>query len=149
MRAIRWQRMGEREEIAMKCKKLKRLACLLLALGMLTAEAVTIGAAELPEVQPVNQADASDSGEADGDNFVIGTVQMPLTRASGEVLGDQVRLRKGPDSTAAVLELMKFGERVVVDMERSSVIPGGQWLYVKRMLTGTWGWVVRDYIGVY
>lgn len=133
----------------MKCKKLKRLACLLLALGMLAAEAVTIGAAELPEVQPVGQAETSDSGETDGDNFVIGTVQMSMTRASGDVIGDKVRLRKGPDSTAATLELMNFGEQVIVDRERSACIPGGQWLYVLRNLTGTWGWVLRDYIAIH
>ncbi len=133
----------------MKCKKLKRLACLLLALGMLTAEAVTIGAAELPEVQPESQAETADSGETEGDNFVIGTVQMSMARSSGEVIGNQVRLRQGPDSTSLTLELMKFGEQVIVDKERSAVIPGGQWLYIQRNLTGTWGWVLREHIYIH
>lgn len=129
----------------MKCKRLKRLACLLLALGMLAAEAVTIGAAELQEVQ----AETSDSGETEGNNYLVGTVQMPLTRASGDVIGNQVRLRKGPDSTALTLETMNFGERVIVDTITSANVPTGQWLYVKRMLTGTWGWVLREHICIY
>ncbi len=133
----------------MKCKKLKRLACLLLALGMLAAEAVTIGAAELSEVQPMSQSETSDSGEADGDNYLVGTVQMPLTRSSGDVIGNQVRLRKGPDSTALTLETMNFGEIVFVDKVTSANVPTGQWLYVKRMKTGTWGWVLREHIYIH
>ena len=56
----------------MKCKKLKRLACLLLALGMLAAEAVTIGAAELSEVQPMSQSETSDSGTDAADQIIRG-----------------------------------------------------------------------------
>lgn len=133
----------------MKCKKLKRLACLLLALGMLAAEAVTIAAAELPEVQPVVQAETADSGETDGGNFVIGTVQMPMTRESGEVLRNLVRLRQGPDSTSLILETMDFGEQVLINMDCSAVVPGGKWLYVRRSKTGTWGWVLREHIYIH
>lgn len=133
----------------MKCKKLKRLACLLLALVILAAEAVTIGAAELPEVQPVVQAEVADSGETDGGNFVIGTVQMPMTRSSGSVLRNLVRLRKGPDSTSLILETMDVGEQVFVDTVTSANVPSGQWLYVKRLKTGTWGWVLREHIYIH
>lgn len=133
----------------MKCKKLKRLACLLLALGMLAAEAATIGAAELPEVQPESQVETADSGETGEDGLVIGIVQVPMTREMGGVLRDLVRLRKGPDSTSLILETMNAGEMVYVDMDSSAVIPSGQWLYVKRMLTGTWGWVLRAQIAIH
>lgn len=133
----------------MKCKKLKRLACLLLALGMLAAEAVTIGAAELPEVQSVSQVETADSGETGEDGLVIGIVQVPMTREAGGVIRNLVRLHKGPDSTSLILETMSLGETVYVDMDSSAVIPSGQWLYVKRDKTGTWGWVLRDYIAIH
>ena len=97
----------------------------------------------------MSQSETSDSGEADGDNYLVGTVQMPLTRSSGDVIGNQVRLRKGPDSTALTLETMNFGEIVFVDKVTSANVPTGQWLYVKRMKTGTWGWVLREHIYIH
>ena len=128
----------------MKRKMFKRLACLLMALGMLAAEVVMVGAAELPKSQPVSQAETADSGDTDGDGMVTGVVQMPMTRGGGTIVEDGVRLRKGPSTGAVVLELMYVGEYVTIDTITSSAVSG--WYYVQRGKTGTWGWAKAEYI---
>lgn len=128
----------------MKRKMFKRLACLLMALGMLAAESMMVGAAELPEVQPVSQTETADSSETDGDGLVVAVVQMPMTRGLGDVVQDGVRLRKGPSTSATILELMYVGEMVYIDVATSSSVSG--WYYVQRAKTGTWGWAKADYI---
>ncbi len=65
----------------------------------------------------------------------------------GYVTGDGVRLRKQPKSTATVLELMSKNEVVVVDYSASSLgCSSGNWMYVKRVKTGTWGWMNSNYL---
>lgn len=128
----------------MKRKMFKRLACLLMALGMLAAEVVMVGAAELPKVQQVSQAETSDSGDTDGEGMVSGVVQVPMTRGMGDVIEDGVRLRKGPSTSATILELMYSGEYVTIDTTTSASVSG--WYYVQRRKTGTWGWAKAEYI---
>ena len=128
----------------MKRKMFKRLACLLMALGMLAAEVVMVGAAELPKVQQVSQAETSDSGDTDGGDMVSGVVQVPMTRGMGDVIEDGVRLRKGPSTSATILELMYSGEYVTIDTTTSASVSG--WYYVQRRKTGTWGWAKAEYI---
>lgn len=128
----------------MKRKMFKRLACLLMALGMLAAEVVMVGAAELPKVQQVSQAETSDSGDTDGGDMVSGVVQVPMTRGMGDVVEDGVRLRKGPSTSATILELMYSGEYVYIDTTTSASVSG--WYYVQRRKTGTWGWAKAEYI---
>ena len=137
---------ADREErgVAMKRKMFKRLACLLMALGMLAAEVVMVGAAELPEVQPVSQTQVFDSEETDGNSLVVGVVQVPMTRGAGTIVEDGVRLRKGPSTSATILELMYVGELVYIDLSTSASVSG--WYYVQRGKTGTWGWAKADYI---
>ena len=66
----------------------------------------------------------------------------------GDVVGDGVRLRSGPSTSSAILELMYFGEEVYVDLSRSKV--DGfftTWYYVQRKdTTKTWGYADVNYI---
>lgn len=64
---------------------------------------------------------------------------------NASVTGDGVRLRKKPSKSTAILELMYKGEPVLINYTKSSQ-GKGTWYYVKRMKTGTWGWVCREYI---
>lgn len=126
----------------MKRKMLKRLACLVLAIGMLAAETIMVGATSLPEVQPVSQTETADS-EVTG--LVEGVVKAPImTRGLGALVEDGVRLRKGPSTSAPILELMYVGEKVYIDNTTSSAVSG--WYYLQRVNTGTWGWAKADYI---
>lgn len=61
---------------------------------------------------------------------------------NAHVVGDGVRLRKNPSTSATILELMYRGETVLINYTQSK----GTWFYVKRMKTGTWGWVKKSYI---
>lgn len=60
----------------------------------------------------------------------------------GIVNGDGVRLRKAP-VTGAILELMYKGESILI----SDVIDNNHpaWIYVKRVKTGTIGWMEWSY----
>lgn len=128
----------------MKRKMFKRLACLLMALGMLAAETMMVGAVELPEVQSISQTEVPTSGESEDGGLVLGVVQKPMTRGMGDVMEDGVRLRKGPSTSATILELMYFGETVYIDLTTSASVPG--WYYLQRSKTGTWGWAKAEYI---
>lgn len=142
--SVRLEADREERGVAMKRKMFKRLACLLMAICMLAAEAMMVGAAELPGIQPVSQTETTDSGESEDDGLVLGVVQMPMTRGLGDVMEDGVRLRKGPSTSATILELMYFGEAVYIDITTSASVSG--WYYVQRAKTGTWGWAKADYI---
>ena len=121
----------------------KRMIGLVLALTLLVAEAVFASAAELPDVQTGQQVEtlSSDNSTLE-EGFEYGVVQPPKTRSM--VVEDGVRLRQGPSTSAPVLELMYYGEKVIIDRTTSDKVPG--WYYLKRLNTGTWGWASSDYI---
>ena len=56
-----------------------------------------------------------------------------------------VRLRAKPSTSATVLESMSIHEKVCVDMTKSKS-KNYKWYYLKRVKTGTWGWVKAEYI---
>ena len=60
------------------------------------------------------------------------------------VVGDGVRLRKGPSLTSTVLELMDKGEVVSINVDKSQLSKG--YFYVKRLKTGTRGYASTKYI---
>ncbi|MEH2951587.1 SH3 domain-containing protein [Candidatus Merdisoma sp. JLR.KK011] len=61
---------------------------------------------------------------------------------NGMVLGDGVRLRSEPSTSAPVLELMYYGEPLIVS--QAYVAPG--WMKVQRVKTGRWGYVSDKYV---
>lgn len=78
---------------------------------------------------------------------VIGNDISRVSGNKGYITGDGVRLRKAPKSTATVLELMSKNEVVVIDYAATNVgCTTGKWFYVKRVKTGTWGWVNTNYL---
>ncbi len=87
-----------------------------------------------------------------GDVIGGGEIQMntfPVTRgisANGNVIGNGVRLRKLPKKTATVLELLYNREYVCINYTKSAQQSSGDWYYVKRVKTGTWGWISNQYL---
>ena len=65
---------------------------------------------------------------------------------NGNIFGNGVRLRKLPKKTATILELMYNRERVCINYTKSAKESNGKWYYVKRVKTGTWGWVNYNYL---
>lgn len=81
--------------------------------------------------------------------IMMATMMMtPLTTyaaftQSSIVVGDGVRLRKSPVN-GIILELMYYGEAILIDPEYYD--PNyGAWIYVKRVKTGTIGWMEWSY----
>lgn len=80
--------------------------------------------------------------------LVVATILMtPLTAyaaftESSKVVGDGVRLRKTPVD-GAILELMYNGESILIDPLAESEYSA--WIYVKRVKTGTVGWMEWSY----
>ena len=70
---------------------------------------------------------------------------MMYSNQNGSVKGDGVRLRAKPSTSATVLESMSIHEKVCVDMTKSKS-KNYKWYYLKRVKTGTWGWVKAEYI---
>ncbi len=93
----------------------------------------------------VQQGDGS-SEEYVTARVVIGNTSRALGDPNADVDGDGVRLRSGPSQDYAVLELMYNGEYVSIDFSTSYSQSNGTWYYVKRIKTGTWGWVKSEYI---
>lgn len=75
-----------------------------------------------------------------------GTSTSSNSDANADVNADGVRLRSGPSQDYSVLELMYYGEYVRIDFTTSYSQSDGTWYYVKRIKTGTWGWVKAEYI---
>lgn len=123
-------------------KIVKRVIGLVLALTLLAAEAGLVGAAELPQVEVQQDGTITVEDTGLGDGFVYGIVQPPKTR--GTVIEEGVRLRSGPSTSYPVVELMYYGEKVIIDRTTSAQVSG--WYYVKRLKTGTWGWASSSYI---
>lgn len=85
--------------------------------------------------------------QVDNEEKIVTKDAIERATQKGYITGDGVRLRKAPKSTATVLELMSKNETVLVDYAASSAgSSSGKWFYVKRVKTGTWGWVNADYL---
>lgn len=84
--------------------------------------------------------------DVQSDSMIMASSKASSNYAGGNasVMGDGVRLRKSPSKTATILELMYKGEPVLINYTKSSKSKG--WYYVKRIKTGTWGWVDKNYI---
>lgn len=120
----------------------RRMLALMLALAMLAAEAVMVSAAELPEASTYQDEGIALSNTNPATGFSYGIVQPPKTRST--VVGEGLRLRSGPSTSYPVIEIMDYGDTVVIDWSTSSQVSG--WYFVKRLATGTWGWASSDYI---
>ena len=89
--------------------------------------------------------------DTDGDGLVLAYINIPETvstnmrSGNADVIGDGVRLRNSPTTTATILELMYNGESVYIDYAPSNA-NGVGWYRVQRIKTGTWGWVKNIYI---
>lgn len=85
--------------------------------------------------------------DVQSDSMIMASSKASSNYAGGNasVTGDGVRLRKSPSKSATILELMYKGEPVLINYTKSSK-GKGSWYYVKRIKTGTWGWVDRNYI---
>ena len=99
--------------------------------------------------------------EYEGDVIGVGTIELGSVTLSsnsyqvastksiaenGNIFGNGVRLRKLPKKTATILELMYNRERVCINYTKSAKESNGKWYYVKRVKTGTWGWVNYNYL---
>lgn len=85
------------------------------------------------------------------EGMVLATISIPSDNAranseNGEICDNGVRLRTAPSTSATILELMYNGEHVLIDFKTSFSQSNGTWYYIKRIKTGTWGWVSRDYV---
>lgn len=83
-------------------------------------------------------------GIVTSDGEISTTAELYSASLNGYVVGDGVRLRKGPSLTSTVLELMDKGEVVSINVDKSQLSKG--YYYVKRMKTGTRGYASTKYI---
>jgi hypothetical protein len=111
-------------------KQLQKMIAVASAICLISIQGVI--PAQAAELQNVKSNDVS---------FV-----QALSSANANIVGDGVRLRTSPSTGGSILELMYNNEEISVDFVTSWSQSNGTWFYVKRMSTGTWGWVSRDYI---
>ncbi len=119
------------------------------------ARAATVVQQDLVDLNAAEQVLDMAERENIGDDIGIGIIltedymQKSYTSKkideNGSVIGDGVRLRKRPNKEATVLELMYNKETVCINYTKSRDTDG-KWLYIKRVRTGTWGWVKQNYI---
>lgn len=83
-------------------------------------------------------------GIVTSDGEISTTAELYSASLNGYVVGDGVRLRKGPSLTSTVLELMDKGEVVSINVDKSQLSKG--YYYVKRIKTGTRGYASTKYI---
>lgn len=83
-------------------------------------------------------------GVVTSDGEISMTAGLYSANPNGYVVGDGVRLRKGPSLTSTVLELMDKGEVVSINVDKSQLSKG--YFYVKRLKTGTRGYASTKYI---
>ena len=83
------------------------------------------------------------TGELVGSDVVVNSLN---DSHYGVIVGDGVRLRKKPNKTATILELMYDGEEVYVYPQISAEDGNGKWTYIRRYKTNTTGWVSNDCI---
>lgn len=150
----------------MFCKKLGRAtACFLLLASVSVCGVNRVEAAGQPDARrmdtragAVKDAASEAGSECEGDVIGIGMVCQEGAQASagvsalysigenGNIVGEGVRLRKLPKKTATILELMSNKETVCINYTKSASESNGNWYYVKRVRTGTWGWVNHQYL---
>ena len=75
---------------------------------------------------------------------IFSASSMARKSMRGVVTGDGVRLRKDASSNATVLESLEKNEKVIILDDK----PKGEWLNVKRVKTGTSGWIHKDYVRI-
>lgn len=75
------------------------------------------------------------------DTYGYGIVTIS-DEANAEVIGDGIALRREPSLSADILERLYDGELVRVDFSKHN----NDWVYLKRLKTGTWGWAAQEYI---
>lgn len=132
-------------------RKLKRimLGMLVLMAGcILLSTPQQARAAEKGAEQSVVEGDGIGVGIIMPSNANSNPMVMPMANnypdGNASIEGNGVRLRKKPSTSATILELMYLGEPVLVNFDKSR--GHVSWYYIKRMKTGTWGWVKRQYI---
>lgn len=142
----------------MKTRKMRLVLALILTLCISTMNGVAVGQAEemknsvdeIKQLQMVKELVAGENyalGIVTEDGLIVLEGNTARATQKGYIIGDGVRLRKAPKSTATVLELMSKNETVLIDYAASSDgCSSGKWFYVKRVKTGTWGWVHGDYL---
>ncbi len=99
--------------------------------------------------KPKPEKDVIGFGEVQVSAFDMATSNYTLARSSntnGNATGNGVRLRKYPKVTAKVLELIYNKESVCINYTKSARESNGNWYYVKRVKTGTWGWISSQYL---
>ena len=67
---------------------------------------------------------------------------VTYSAGNGIVTGSGVRLRKEPNKTATILELMNNGELVNIILSDTTT----KWYHLRRIKTGTKGYASKDYI---
>lgn len=90
---------------------------------------------------PANVKAAETTSEEGGNLVKAEIVPMSLSQ-TGAVVGNGVRLRAEPNTSSTVLELMYFGESVMIDLDKSTL----SFYYIRRDSTGTCGYASTQYI---
>ena len=99
----------------------------------------------LDEAKNENKEDIIGIGVISIQNDIRETFLSERIYENASIVGDGVRLRKKPNQNAEILELMYNNETVCINYTKSKGIYRN-WLYVKRVKTGTWGWVKQIYV---
>ena len=131
--------------------KMKQKICVFLGFLVLAGSVITgekMGNAQATETSynTIKEAQTGNAGikkMAAKPGFDVNLVENDH---KGIIVGDGVRLRKKPNKTATILELMYDGERVYVYPQISAEDGNGNWVYIRRNKTDTTGWVSADCI---
>lgn len=123
-----------------KIKSIKIICCLLVCISFLCSLQTNVQAQTVcTEINGVTD-------EYVTARVVINDTSRALGDPNADVCGNGVRLRSGPSIDYSILELMYDGEYVSIDFTKSYTESNGSWYYVKRIKTGTWGWVKSEFI---
>lgn len=88
---------------------------------------------------------AAENKEVTEQHYVVGYIFPSSTYSfdeDGLVWADGLRLRTEPNTNSTILELMYFGEEVLINLDKSTMT----FYYVKRVKTGTKGYANAQYI---
>lgn len=123
-----------------KIKSIQVVCCLLVCISSLCLFQINA------QAQTVDTEISEATGEYVTARVVINDTSRALGDPNASVSGDGVRLRSGPSIDYTILEVMYNGEYVSINFTKSFTESNGSWFYVKRIKTGTWGWVKSDFI---
>ncbi len=137
----------------MKQKKKRGLSVLfamVMCLSIFLQNNITeVRATQVSEDRLLESSLAVAENEYQGDEIGVGVIlanqQERKIDENASIVGNGVRLRKRPNVDATILELMYNNESVCINYTKSGET-GGRWFYVKRVKTGTWGWVKHNYV---